>query len=168
MDTERWISQKPYVFSCISFFLQMRNICNASVSRPSGHFRSSRLMRRPVWGSDLETTRFVTLPAALFYPFTEIHNGAREKQFVRICICERYRAQSCVICDNLFFSGVLHHMTTLLAGHLGLCAHVASVAGRLRLVRLQRDINLENGDRICQGWPEKEISQTHFWAQMER
>ena len=121
------------------FFLQMRNICNASVSRPSGHFRSSRLMRRPVWGSDLETTRFVTLPAVLFYPFTEIHNGAREKQFVRICICERYRAQSCVICDNLFFSGVLHHMTTLLAGHLGLCAHVASVAGRLRLVRLQRD-----------------------------
>ena len=67
MDTERWISQKPYVFSCISFFLQMRNICNASVSRPSG--RSSRLMRRPVWGSDLETTRFVTLPAALFYPY---------------------------------------------------------------------------------------------------
>ena len=59
-------------------------------------------------------------------------------------------------------------MTTLLAGHLGLCAHVASVAGRLRLVRLQRDINLENGDRICQGWPEKEISQTHFWGQMER
>ena len=103
MDTERWISQKPYVFSRISFFLQMRNICNASVSRPSGHFRSSRLMRRPVWGSDLETTRFVTLPAVLFYPFTEIHNGAREKQFVRICICERYRAQSCVICDNLFF-----------------------------------------------------------------
>ena len=34
---------------------------------------------------------------------------------------------------------VLHHVATLLGRQLGLRAHVASVARRLRLVRLQRD-----------------------------
>ena len=34
---------------------------------------------------------------------------------------------------------VLHHVATLLGRQLGLGAHVASIARRLRLVRLQRD-----------------------------
>ena len=58
---------------------------------------------------------------------------------------------------------MLHHVATLLARHLGLRANVARVAGRLRLVRLQGDVNFEmTGDGICQGWPEKDISQTLF------
>ena len=58
---------------------------------------------------------------------------------------------------------MLHHVATLLARHLGLRAYVARVAGRLRLVRLQGDVNFEmTGDGICQGWPEKDIGQTHF------
>ena len=51
---------------------------------------------------------------------------------------ERYPAQS-----RVGQSGELHHVATLLAGHLGLRAHVARIAGRLRLVRLQKDVNLE-------------------------
>ena len=77
---------------------------------------------------------------------------------------ERYPAQS-----RVGQSGELHQVATLLAGHLGLRAHVARIAGRLRLVRLQKDVNLEmTGDRIFKGGQRKTSAGLIFCAQMER
>ena len=76
----------------------------------------------------------------------------------------QYRAQS-----RVGQSGELHHVATLLARHLGLRAHVARIAGRLRLVRLQKDVNLEmTGDRIFKGGQRKTSARLIFCAQMER